>query len=262
MKKSLFLLGGLCAAISLSAADPDLLFEANFDNGSVTAAVAGGKAERKNFANQTLDASKKISGVNGKGGAALLTAPEGCDYAAEGNFNAAQGTVTVYVAAQNWKPSTKTVQVFFDALLSREFRLLLYKNEYANCFYALLTAADAEGKTVNFQATSYITDDVWQTGKWHRLDVTWDSECLKLYVDGVQTPRNRWHISTRKFPNPMTFSNAIAGSAYIGIGTSPGWRRSASVHHGDATAFDLVRIWKRPLTAEEIKADHDKYMSR
>ena len=261
MKKHLFLLGGLCAAMTLSASDPDLLFEANFDNCTVTADVAGGKAACVSFAAPSLEA-RKSPGVNGKGNAVILTAPEGCDYAVKDNFNAAQGTVTVYVAAQNWKPSTKTVQVFFDALLSEDFRLLLYKNPYANCFYALLTAADADGKRQSFQATCLLPDEMWQPGKWHRLDVTWDAQCLKLYVDGVQTPRQKWHVSTRKFPQPMTFSDRLVGGSYISFGTSPGWRRSTSIHHGDATAFDLVRVWKRPLTAEEIKSDHDRYTAR
>ncbi|MCI5778992.1 MAG: LamG domain-containing protein [Lentisphaeria bacterium] len=262
MKKTLFLLGGLCAAMMLTAQDdPDLLFEANFDNFSVNADIAAGDAKCKSFADPSLEA-RKAPGVNGKGNAVILTAPEGCDYAVDGNFDATQGTVTVYVAAQNWKPSAKTVQIFFDAALSDEFRLLLYKNPYANCFYALLSAPDADGKRQNFQATSFLTDDLWPAGKWHRLDVTWDSRYLKLYVDGVQTPRKSWHVSTRKFPQVMTFSNQSSASGYLSIGTSPGWRSSSSVKHGDATAFDLVRVWKRPLTAEEIKNDHDKYIAR
>ena len=258
MKYSLTL---LCLLIGLlpgvHGAEPGVLFEANFDQFSVNAAYGKGGTQCRSFANPDLQL-RMFPGVGGKGNAINLDNSEYCEYPAVGNFNSKQGTVTLWIAPQNWKPSEKKVQVFFDAVVTAGFRLIVYKNQYANCFYALIIFPGAPGTAKNFQATSFLPDADWPAGKWHRLDVTWDSEFLKLYVDGLQTPRERWHISTKKFPARMDFPMPEDERDFIAVGTSKSWKGNSDVDRRHRTAFDLVRVWDRPLSAAEIKADYEK----
>ena len=258
MKRSLtWLCLVLGLVLPLCGAEPGVLFEANFDQYSANAVFGRGGTKCRSFANPDLQL-RMFPGVGGKGNAINLDNSECCEYPAVGNFNSKQGTVTVWVAPQNWKPSEKKVQVFFEAMLTNGFRLLLYKNEYVNCFYALIIYPGAPGSEKYFQATSTLPDADWPAGKWHRLDLTWDSEYLKLYVDGLQTPRVRWHISTKKFPTRMDFPMPKDKRDYIAIGISKSWKGSSVVDRRHRTAFDLVRVWDRPLSAAEIKADYEK----
>ncbi|MCI5778993.1 MAG: DUF6067 family protein [Lentisphaeria bacterium] len=243
--------------LSLCGAEPGVLFEANFDQFSANAAFGKGGVTCRSFANPDLQL-RMFPGVGGKGNAINLENSEFCEYPAIGNFNSKQGTVTIWLAPQNWKPSEKKVQVFFDAVIHSGFRLIVYKNQYANCFYALIMFPGAPGTEKNFQATSFLPDADWPAGKWHRLDVTWDSETLKLYVDGLQTRRERWHISTKKFPARMDFPMPDDERDFIAVGTSKSWNGSADVDRHHRTAFDLVRVWDRPLSAAEIKADYER----
>ncbi|MBR7120674.1 MAG: hypothetical protein IKC94_00345 [Lentisphaeria bacterium] len=243
--------------LMLQAGEPDLLFEVNFDQFSTDAAVFGGEKVSTSFANSDLQ-MRMFPGVNGRGNAINLENREFLEYPALGNFSAKSGTVTLWVAPQNWKPSEKKVQVFFDAMIAGgKFRLLIYKNNYANCFYALIVFPGAPGTEKNFQATSFLPDSRWPLRQWHRLDVTWDAENLKLYVDGMQTPKHRWHVSTRRFPQRMEFPEVTARDT-ITIGTSRHWQNHRDVVPTHRTAFDVVQIWSRPLSAAEIKSDYEK----
>ncbi len=258
VKFSIAALSLIMAVTAVAASvDNELLFQADFDQYSANASIGKGGTQCTSFANPDLQL-RMFPGVGNQGNAINLNNRENCTYPAAGNFNSACGTVTLWLAPQNWKPSEKKVQVFFDAVIAKgKFRLLIYKNQYANCFYALIIFPDAPGTAKNFQATSFLPDSDWPAGKWHRLDVTWDSEQLKLYVDGLQTPRHRWHISTRKFPQKMNFPSPVAGDT-VTIGTSAGWQKNAAVDPAHRTAFDLVQIRNRPLSAAEIKADYEK----
>ena len=256
MKKFLLCCGVIAAVFSLYAAEKaeSLLFEASFDQFSANADFGKGGTKCLSFANPDLQ-MRMFPGINGKGNAINLENREVLRYPALGNIDPQQGTVTVWVAPVNWKPSEKKVQVFFDLQLNKgRFRLLLYKNPYANCFYALLINQDAPGTEKHFQATSYLPDSDWPAMKYHRLDITWDAEQLKLYVDGLQTPKVRWHISTRKFPNKMV-APEVTKKDVISFGTA-GWGSSAVPTH--RTAFDLIQIHNRPLSPAEIKSDYEK----
>lgn len=236
--------------------DPNLLFEANFDQYNVNASYARGDNRCRSFSNPDLQL-RMFPGTGGRGNAVNLDNSERCEYAAQGNFDAKQGTVTIWLAPQNWKPSEQNVQVFFEANLLPAYRLLVYKNNYPNCFYALIEFPGAPGSQKSFFATSYLPDSEWTPGKWHRLDATWDSEYLKLYVDGLQTRNFKWHRSTVKFPSRLSFPEGKAHNT-ITIGMPISWKGNKFVNVKHKSAFDLVRIYDRVLPASEIKADYEK----
>ena len=131
----------------------DLLFEANFDQFTLDANIGKGGTKCLSFSNPDLQ-MRMFPGINNKGNSVNLENREFCSYNALGNINPQQGTVTVWVAPVNWKPSEKKIQVFFDTFINNgKMRLMLLKNQYANCFYAVITHKDAPGSQKNFQAT-------------------------------------------------------------------------------------------------------------
>ncbi len=237
-------------------AEDDRLFEASFDTYSVNADFARGGSACKSFANPDLQL-RMFPGVNNKGNSIHLDNNESCVYAAKGNFNPKQGTVTLWIAPQNWKAGEPRVQVFFEANLLPKYRMLIYKNNYRNCFYFLIEFPDAPGTQKAFQATSFQPDSEWPAGKWHRLDATWDSDGMKFYIDGLLPKNHQWHRSSFSFPSKMVFPEPQPHSV-ITLGTPEHWRENPNVSIKDKTAFDLIRILDRPLGAIEIKTDYEK----
>lgn len=256
MKKNILclILSGL--TLCCFAAGKSLLFEANFDNLSLNANhFSAGDGKCLSFANPDLQL-RMYPGLNNKGNSVVLDGTEFCEYAAPGNFDASQGTISIWVAPINWKPSEKTYQLFFDTCFKKT-RFIVYKNNFSNCFYFLIQYREAKGTKKSFAASSFIPDVEWPAGKWHKFDATWDSSCMKLYVDGIQVKDHAWHKATFVFPETMNFPQPEAGDTFC-IGAHKKLWNSSHVKPSGKTAFDGLRIYNRPLSADEIRENYNQ----
>lgn len=256
MKKNIFCIFLFALALCCFAGSKSLLFEANFDSFSLNADhFSAGDGKCLSFANPDLQL-RMYPGLNNKGNSVVLDGKEFCEYAAPGNFDASQGTISIWVAPINWKPSEKTFQLFFDTCFKKT-RFIVYKNNYSNCFYFLIQYPGAKGTQKSFSVCSYIPDVEWPAGKWHKFDATWDSSCMKLYVDGLQVKDYTWHKATFVFPEKMNFPQPEPGDTFC-IGANSRLWNASQVKPSDKTAFDAIRIYNRPLSADEIREYYNK----
>ena len=236
---------------SFAMADDSLLFKADFDAWTVTADFAKGKKESTTFKNPSLQL-RMWQGLDGKGNALALEKSEICAYPLKGNFNPKQGTVSLWVAPLNWKPSQPGFQWFFTAS-QKDFVMHVYKYTWANCLYFYIESSKFPGNDKRGIAHAFIDDKDWGAGVWHKIDAVWDKTGMKLYIDGAIPKKVRWLTPVKNFSAAVDFPAAANGT--IALNSHP----SKGKDKYQRTAFDNVRIYDRPLSAKEILAEYTKY---
>lgn len=253
MKKSLLLC--ICAVFPVfaeEAPEPGLLFHTTFDSYNVTADFSKGNPKSTSFKNPDLQL-RMFPGIKGEGNSLRLQ-NEFCAWRMPGNFNTAQGTVSVWVSPQTWKVTEKKYQIFFEAK-QNDFRLILYK--YSDPPY--LTAYLQSGKK-NYAVNARALDADWTTGRWHNLTAVWNKDELKLYVDGRLPARYSPPGVMPAYPD-MKFGKSPdfpppAENGFIALGNLfNGFR----VDKKDATALDELKIYDRCLSPLEIRTEYEKY---
>ena len=147
MKKSLLLC--ICAVFPVfaeEAPEPGLLFHTTFDSYNVTADFSKGNPKSTSFKNPDLQL-RMFPGIKGEGNSLRLQ-NEFCAWRMPGNFNTAQGTVSVWVSPQTWKVTEKKYQIFFEAK-QNDFRLILYKYSDPPYLTAYLQSGNCAGSGGN-----------------------------------------------------------------------------------------------------------------
>ena len=242
--------------------DESLLFAVDFDDYSVNAGFAKGDPKCHSFKNPDLQL-RMFPGVNGKGNAVTLTNEECCAYKLPGNFDPRQGTVSMWVSPQNWKVSGDKWQHFFRIGTPR-FNMVLYKYTWSKHLFFYLKYPGAPGKKKVFTALAMLEDNNWSKGKWHKLDITWNSKGMKLYIDGVMPGVYHKNGQLRKpfvkFQNPLVFpSSDDLKESSMTIGMPESSRKNPGTDLNYTTAYDDIKIYNRPLSAAEIRAAYEKY---
>ena len=242
--------------------DSSLLFETNFDNYSVNANYAKGDPKCYSFENPDLQL-RMFPGINGKGNALSLSNNENCTYKLPGNFDPRQGTVSLWVSPQNWKVSSDKWQKFFS-VFNRKFQFTLYKYMRPNNLMFYIKYPDAPGKKKIFTAMAMLKDVDWTAGSWHKLDITWNSKGMKLYIDGIMPEvyheNNRLRIPFVEFQTPLNFPAAEElKKSYITFGMDKGGQKHNATDLNHMTAYDDINIYNRPLSATEIRDAYEKY---
>lgn len=257
MKIQLMAAAVLCLGLSAAEAakDPSLLFEATFENNTLTADYAKGDPKCFTIADADLKATgRAMEGVGKKGTALAIDRSVDCLYNMKDNFDMKQGTVSMWVAPLNWKTSSKHIEVFFGAG-QKGFTMYVEKYLWSNHLLFYYQNDSAPGTKKNYSAAVLIDEKDWAEGKWHKLDATWDVNGMKLYVDGVLPKTVEWRNPEVKFDAPMEFPAPAWG--WISIA-----KQSGDANKISRTAFDNVRIYNRPLSADEIKANYQKDMEQ
>jgi hypothetical protein len=242
--------------------DSSLLFRADFDSYSVNADYGKGDTKCYSFKNPDLQL-RMFPGIKDKGNAVCLVNSENCTYKLPGNFDPRQGTVSMWVSPQNWKVSSKKWQKFFS-VYSNDFQLVLYKYMWPNNLMFYLRYPNAPGKKKIFTAMTMLNDTDWTPGKWHKLDITWDSRGMKLYVDGIMPKvyhkNSRLRIPFYKFQTPLKFPDPEKlKNSYLTFGMDQGGRKHHATDLSHRTAYDDIKIYNRPLSPAEIRNAYEKY---
>lgn len=251
------------SSINVSGADaPEagLLFSADFDAWSVNADYAAGEGRCRSFENPDLQL-RMFPGINGKGNSLSMDNRESAIYGMPGNFDPRQGTVSLWVSPRDWRVNDGKWQIFFEAF-QKDFRMLVYKYLSPNLLIFYIQIPGADGKNQVFMARTMIEDQDWQSGSWHKLDVTWNSEGMKLYVDGVMpkvyNKNNQRRIPWQDFTTPPSLPQA-AKDGIIVLGINPRSQKNPATDPGRKTAYDEVKIYDRPLSPEEIRKAYEKH---
>ena len=254
MKKIITVLCALSALTAAFAADSDVIFDAAYDTYNLAADKAAGDKTASKFPEPDLQL-RMFPGVNGKGNSLLIANNERLTYKAKGNFDASQGTVSLWLQTVNYDLANGGIQTFFCVSGSAGkksgyyFRLIKNGREWKDFLIAQLYFRGAEmtkpfRKQIQFKTTN------WKKGTWHHIALTWNRNHFAMYVDGVLHP----HSSTAgprvnaegkgipydhpdakfDFALPPTPDNAVI---YVG-------NMFSKAKADDKTAFDRVRIFK------------------
>ena len=243
-----FVLSGCLAA----AEEGDLLlFHAGFDSYTAHADSAAGEKTCRGI---EPDLQLRMhSGIAGKGNALCMSNRESCLYSAAGNFPSDQGTISLWVAPENWKPSDENAcQVFFQAKLPGNVRVLIYKFKAGILRFGFFSPDREEYIEVPMK------DDEWRTGRWHKLDAVWDKTEMRFYVDGRLAPRLDSYSKTRTNPcrlkEPFPLPQPDRDS-FLALGIDKGFAH----RENDITSFDELKICGRPLPEQEIRREYEKF---
>ena len=249
--------------------DQGLLFEAGFDSYGVDADYSGADGKCSGFTAPDLQL-RMFPGVAGKGNALNLANSEFCKYKMPGNFDPRQGTISLWINPQNWKITEEPWQVFFHAE-QKDYKLQIFKTWpgyiIAQCIYS---SEATNGKPKSVAAQIRVNSEDWISGRWHKLDVTWNENCMKLYLDGILLP-TKMHLIVEdkpvapsrpdyKFPEAIRFQEPAA-NGWFTLGVPPSWQKdnNKNINPEHRTAIDEVKIYNRMLNAAEIRASYEKF---
>ena len=245
---------GIGAIASETSRDPSLLFEATFEKDTLTADYAKGDHKCFTIPNAGLKAANRaMEGVGKKGTALSIDRTVDCLYNMKDNLDMKQGTVSMWVAPLNWKTGNEFIEVFFGAG-QKDFSMYVQKYLWSNHLMFYYQNQMAPGQKKAYSAVVLVDEKDWPEGKWHKLDAVWDVNGIKLYVDGVLPKAVEWRKPEVKFDASMEFPASAWG--WISIA-----KKSDEQNKISRTAFDNVRIYGRPLSAEEINANYQKEMN-
>ncbi|MBQ7207740.1 MAG: hypothetical protein IJS01_08090 [Lentisphaeria bacterium] len=264
MKKIITALCALAALTAAFAAESDVIFDATYDTYNLAADTAAGDKKASKFPEPDLQL-RMFPGVNGKGNSLLIANNERLTYRAKGNFNAPQGTVSLWVQTVNYDLANGKIQTFFCVSgnvgkwpKGYYFRLIKNGREWKDFLIAQIYCRSGDmpkafSKQVQFKTAN------WKKGTWHHIALTWNRNHFAMYVDGVLHPHSntsgpRVNAEGKGIPydHPdvkFDFSlPPMPDNATIFVGNM-----FSKANADDKTAFDRVRIFNRPLSAAEVK---------
>jgi concanavalin A-like lectin/glucanase superfamily protein len=170
----------LFASFSVMAVENDLLFKVTLDEAFQPHAVFS-----KGNPKCSLTADLGLRGVKGiVSNALLLEDGERAAYKAEKNIDPRQGTISFWVCPANWDEKDKRMKYFFQASFRKPkpLALTIGKESKANSIRAYITLGSRKAGDYKIFIINGTTE--WKKDLWHKVDFTWNSNEMILYVDG------------------------------------------------------------------------------
>jgi Concanavalin A-like lectin/glucanases superfamily/Carbohydrate family 9 binding domain-like/Glycoside hydrolase 123, N-terminal domain len=235
----------LACIFVMAAADKKakLIFHTSFDRFTADADVAGGDKKSSLKANLELRATKGIrkSGL-------LMEKGERCRYKIAKNFNMKSATISMWVTPLNWGWQDKRYQYFFQASdRTVPFRIQLYvPGSYTGGGGIGLYCQFGKRKTSGFKSFSVLAPLKWKPGEWHKIDASWDSTTMRVYIDGQQKAKKP--LPNVEFP--------AMDKTYFHI--NPIWTGPKKITHdpGDRTIMDEFKVYDGVLSSEQIMQNY------
>ncbi|MCF6175694.1 MAG: LamG domain-containing protein [Victivallaceae bacterium] len=247
----LVVLTGLGFSSSSQAANKDLLFETTFDKMIVRADYAKGSPEALKFKG-TLE-FRMNPGYNNK--CSYLRQPgEKLEYNAVGNFNPKAGTISFWFKALNWKPGGDgaTTLSKFKHLLSARIKTTTGKAVFtfykyyqgANLSFLISPSLNKKNFICGFDAS------ILKQDQWYKVDCTWGDGKMTVFIDGKKVTSTNYGEGYKQVANGKLLSGKILINPILWGGK----------HENEAakTLIDDVKIYRRALSAAEIKRDYLK----
>jgi Concanavalin A-like lectin/glucanases superfamily len=235
----------------INAANKDLLFETTFDKMIVRADYAKGNPEPLKFKG-TLE-FRMNPGYNNN--CSYLRQPkEKLSYNAVGNFNPKAGTISFWFKALNWNPGGDgaTKLSTFKHLISARIKTTTGKAVFsiykyfrgANLSFLITPSLNKKNFICSFDAS------IIKQGKWQKLDCVWGNGKMSIFVNGKKMTSTSYGVSYQKVAKGKLVSGEIL--------VNPIFWGTKHETYDDKTLIDDVKIYKRALSAAEIKRDYLK----
>jgi len=257
------------AGTLLGAAEQGLLFHVGFDSYSVDANHSCGSGKGSGLPDKDLQL-RMFPGAGNKANALVLNLRERVQYRADGNIDPRQGTVSMWIAPVNWDFNGLESLTFFN-FGEKGRTIRIFKHSWGPYVIGQYQwHAPGSEKVSSRQVQMQIKPAEWSAGKWHHVAVSWDQDMMQLFIDGVMIPeparagRPRfWNnkpappdypVSRKPFPAPLP---ALGKGAWITLGNV---FRSQGVPETLRTAVDEIKIYDRPLSANEMRKEYERVM--
>lgn len=222
-----------------SAQEPELLFRVTFDDLTANAQVAKGSPR------STLSRDLGLTAQEGfnKKTALLLGDGEECAYEIRGNLNLSAGTISFWARPQNWNDSEGRFKKFFQVSGNENgVPFNMYIDSPNSPGAARIVLAQGAAKQPGSKLYQYNGTADWKSGKWHKIDVTWDEKHLAIYVNGRLGERK--DIEGIRFPKLEKARFQLVPIFHSGDGT---------FHNAkDRSLIDDFEIYSGPLSADRI----------
>ena len=251
MMRYLCILSLFCTGLLFGAPeDPSLIFEADFDKYTASPGKAAGSTAVSGI---SPDLSLRMfPGAAGKGNAVKLKASERIIYKAHKNFNSRQGTVSFWLAPQEWNPAKKGLSVFFKTTLGK-YTFVIYEERQYQVFSFVIVSYKPKYREIGKVRLDMSKGD-WKPGVWRKIDAVWNERMMALYLDGSLAKPRRWNKNPCLFDKAMDFQQpGPATPMQLGWGNK---------NCQDVTAFDDLKIYDRVLSADEIKFKYEERVPR
>jgi hypothetical protein len=239
-----------------AAPEPDLTFLLTFDKMSTVADYAGGNPVSTTFAGDLE--LRNIPGYNQKN-AFNLKEGESLKYDVVNNIDPRQGTLIIWLMANNYDPSSvnpsdtdkshkSVVHVLFNNG-NAWVRFFLYEYYDTPVFYFYWSNSWCKSNEYKLAGAPAIGIGKKQ---WFQLALTWDLESIKIFLNGELRTQTRLPEEARMAkdfkPSP--------DKSFLGIRDRfwPG----GSPDIGKETVVDDIRVHSRPLSALEIKRQYQR----
>ena len=242
--RPLRLLLGLAAALLFVGplrvhAAPELLFRVTFDDLTANAGVAKGSPTSALARDLGLTAKE---GFNKKS-ALLLGDGEECGYEVKDNLNLAAGTISFWAKPHNWDDTENRFQKFFWVHGFEggvPFGIYIDSPNSGSAARVVLSYRRQGAPGSKLYQLNGKAD--WRSGKWHKIDMTWDARHLAIYVNGRLGQRSE--ITDVTFP-------AFDGKMFRLV---PIFHSGDGAYHSgkDRSLIDDFEIWSGPLSADRI----------
>ncbi|MBU0477549.1 hypothetical protein KKC91_03155 [bacterium] len=239
MKKTFNLVLGLffsvlCfrSALAIGIDPEDILFYAPYD-GKAEAEIAIGSP--------AAEVKGEVDYIEGKKGKAIVLGDAKLIYKAAENLNLDAGTISMWVKPVNWDGKKEMFHFLFYAIAPDETILIIYKHfnpKLGLLFLCGQRTGLKDGKRMHEYAN---TPEDWVKNEWMHIASTWNkkTEIIELYINGELVKGIK--LDAEKFPNVIPEQFSINNTLY-------GPKDSKEI-----TAYDELCIFKRALSADEIK---------
>jgi hypothetical protein len=223
-------------------AGPELLFRARFDGPSADADYSRG--DPRSSLERALAGTP---GREGRGGALLLRDGERCDYAAAGNLDLSEGTISLWVRPESWRDDEGRFQKFFEISgLEGGRPFSLYVDSPPAPGAARLVVIVGYPQSVDHRLYQIQAAADWRPGRWQKIDVTWSARRLAIYVNG--RPGESLEIRDPQFPRLADARFAVVPIHQVGDGR---------YHNAkDRSAIDQIEIRRGALQPDQVLERH------
>lgn len=248
MKKILYLIVAGCVSCLPAMAEekPEILFEANFDQGTSANIANAEGAMLRGSAVATSDQSGRNGGEALQVGKEQDTPYRTAEYDRFQNIVFSEGTVELWYRPDFEREDPRALRYLFDlpsdALSGQETKLrtllVLTGNEGELIFRAFV------GDPENQQLVASVG---WIAGEWHHIALTWDEQEARLFLDGRRVAS--LPIQNGLFSGEQDVLDQVSTS--FGIG---------GLIHSDGSVsadglIDDVRIWNKAIYLDDFTPD-------